>query len=209
MVTLCECGCGQKIPAKDMFRYRRPYILRGHKNPSRICACGCGEELPNEGWTRYSTATYKRGHATRNTIPDPRQCACGCGQETTIRKGHNLTYVNGHNSKGVKRGPGRFISDGYVFLLVGPNKYRAEHRIVIEAHIGRSLSKDEAVHHINQDRSDNRLENLEVLSRSEHGKRHGRPPGSSQKSYTHTDEQKAKQSERMKDWWADRKAAQG
>lgn len=46
------------------------------------------------------------------------------------------------------------------------------HRHIMEAHLGRRLGYNEVVHHINGNRHDNRLENLEVVSRSDHMKRH-------------------------------------
>ena len=53
---------------------------------------------------------------------------------------------------------------GYVSLLM-PGGHRLEHRLVMEAVLGRPLRNGENVHHRNGVRSDNRPENLELWLR--------------------------------------------
>jgi len=45
-----------------------------------------------------------------------------------------------------------------------------EHRYLMEQHLGRKLDTNEHIHHINGDCRDNRIENLQVLTNSEHQK---------------------------------------
>jgi hypothetical protein len=53
----------------------------------------------------------------------------------------------------------------------------AEHRIVMEEWLCRKLSRSEDVHHINGNKTDNRLANLLVCNRKEHVVFHPKPKG--------------------------------
>lgn len=81
-----------------------------------------------------------------------------------------------HNYKGYKRK----TSGGYVVLykpeFKGARKdgLIMEHRYVMSLHIGRPIRKDEAVHHINGNKTDNRIENLLLMTHGEHSAMHNR-----------------------------------
>lgn len=65
-----------------------------------------------------------------------------------------------------RKQPGKPNSDGYVTRNFG-GKHTKEHRTVMEAHLGRPLYRHESVHHKNGFRDDNRIENLELWSKSQ------------------------------------------
>jgi hypothetical protein len=46
------------------------------------------------------------------------------------------------------------------------------YRGVMAAHVGRLLRSDELVHHINEDPADDRIENLQIMTRAEHVRHH-------------------------------------
>jgi hypothetical protein len=73
---------------------------------------------------------------------------------------------------------GKYIDDkGYVRVLKPDHPknirgYTYEHRLVIERYLGRYLQAWETVHHINEIKADNRLDNLFLCSSQEHSALH-------------------------------------
>jgi transposase-like protein len=81
----------------------------------------------------------------------------------------------------------RFIAGEDRWMIQAPPGYKGktyiggryvyEHRYLMEQKLGRLLGPDEMVHHKNDDKLDNRLKNLEVKTRSGHGRHHGLKQG--------------------------------
>lgn len=69
-----------------------------------------------------------------------------------------------------KNGSGTIIK-GYIIMKFKGTNCMA-HRLIMEKHIKRKLKKSEIVHHINENKLDNRIENLQIMSKSEHNKHH-------------------------------------
>ena len=63
-------------------------------------------------------------------------------------------------------------STPYKKIKMKDGSTRDEHRVLMEQHIGRRLKRNEVVHHINGDKRDNRIDNLEIMTASEHASMH-------------------------------------
>ena len=69
-----------------------------------------------------------------------------------------------------------YLDNGYWMIWFSNNSRTQLHRWLMEQFLGKKLSNNEVVHHKNGITTDNRLENLEVQSRSQHTKNHKTKP---------------------------------
>ncbi|KKN65861.1 hypothetical protein LCGC14_0477970 [marine sediment metagenome] len=66
-----------------------------------------------------------------------------------------------------------------------------KHRLIWEEHYGK-IPNGKIIHHINRERKDNRIENLQMVSRGEHTKLHPKKRNIRNRLYFHTNPQKPK-----------------
>lgn len=113
------------------------------------------------------------------------------------RKDIEWTEKSVHGENNPNYGGGKYIDDkGYVRILSPDHKYNIkgyvyEHRLVFESYTGRQLEPWETIHHINEIKVDNRIDNLFLCTVPEHSAIHreGRKP---------SDQHRAKMRETMR-----------
>lgn len=132
--------------------FRAPYLYRGKQSNRYFietkCACGAVVLAHLSNFKRYGSAV----------------CSEECRKASVSRPEGSIRRRRGANKGSIleKCTSHPHAKKGYVH----------QHRLVVERDIGRFLTPEEVVHHINCVDTDNRLDNLFVCSKKEHADAH-------------------------------------
>jgi hypothetical protein len=149
-MIVIECqNCGQKFEVKSS-------DSRLSREGIKYCSKKCMGEASRTGNFIKCKYCKKEFYSTRHEFCSP-ECVSKYKVEhyehkTYFENGYIVEFHNGYNKKGNVK----------------------QHRRIMEDFLGRKLSENEVVHHINGDKTDNRIENLQVMTRSEHSSLHRR-----------------------------------
>jgi len=132
--------------------YKRPNRIKSSKN--NFCSHKCAGKYTSKKNSQIKVCPFcKRQFRIKNSEIKRKKtlfCSRNCW----------LSYIKDNKKTSIG-------SDGYEHY---DNKRK--HRVIVEEFIGRKLTKDEVIHHKNGIRSDNRIENLIIMTKSEHHKLH-------------------------------------
>lgn len=121
-----------------------------------------GKDAWNKGLTREDPRVAKYMKKTKFFVKnDPRIT------------GENNTNFPGGAVTSMWKGGRHMTVTGYITITKNKKIVR-EHRDIMEEYLGRKLEINEDVHHIDGDKTNNHVQNLMVLTKSEHTKLHWR-----------------------------------
>lgn len=160
----CECGGTKRVTGR---------ALRG--GLTRSCGCVYKPDLIGLRFGRLTVVSQGRASKYRNGTQQAFNCKCDCGASVfdvmaTNLKRKNTQSCGCYKSEIASRRHLRpwtecnwKVNDQGYLRACWRGKIILQHRMVMEDQLGRPLQPWEHVHHKNGIRSDNRIENLELV----------------------------------------------
>lgn len=183
LATCARCGSS---------RWLRVTNVRCGKYSIYCRACNIRKPLePHEvepevrRWLDFGSQKSENGRLViETTCPDCKktQYVQSCSLRRREKKTAYCAECSRHHILKIRGRKAQRQKCGYILLLIAKlspkdvalarkmatGEYVREHRLVMARHLGRALGSDEKVHHRNDNRADNRLSNLRLVSRQTH-----------------------------------------
>jgi HNH endonuclease len=116
---------------------------------------------PRKGETLKCIVCEKEFYVAQHRLK--RKCTKYCSR-SCLAKNHLSKFTKIYGFKSLNKPKHKYKT------IKIDGKYIRLHRYIMEKYLGRKLESWEHVHHINDDSNDNRIENLKLVSNSEHQK---------------------------------------
>lgn len=170
--TCVECGASR---TSGRLCNRCRYLARG----SHPCA-DCGKMIGAAA--ELCLSCVKKGERHPGWRGGQNRPCVDCGVLVNKRSERCRSCANKGEHHPAWKGGRTVDKDGYVMVWIPDDDpmavmrndggYVREHRLVVARSLGRPLTLDEEVHHVNGVKSDNRIGNLAAMSKDEHTRLH-------------------------------------
>jgi hypothetical protein len=134
----------------------------------------CGKEFLVHAYRRNSAKYCSKECYHKSTVVDKSRVCQNCGS-VFLHKDKNKKFCSAECAYEFRRKQPKTSTigkDGYKRIWLTDGSCIKEHDFVMEQHIGRKLNKNECVHHIDGDRSNNDIGNLMLMTIGEHSRLH-------------------------------------
>lgn len=147
-----------------------------NSNNKKICI-DCDEYKKIRGRGMCNNCYYRQRKLKLHLESPLIECADGCGQllHSIGLGGQPVKFIEGHGFRGKLNynwdGGRHKRKDGYIVLQINGKRFM-EHRVIMSQFLNRPLESWEIIHHKNEIKDDNRIENLKIVTRKTHASEH-------------------------------------